>query len=173
MPERRKFPTLIRKLPLLGLLAWALCLGSGSQGWAQSTTELDAIYFKARQSSDEAQIRQALGQLQNALAKRPTASLRTQAGYLYLRLENPDSARTLFEQAILRDSTQVGAHTGLGWVLLEYKDSPRSALAHLEAAVAIDSTHAETLYYLARAYLRTSKTTRARRSADAAIRHNP
>ena len=45
-------------------------------------------------------------------------------------------------------------------------------VSHLQAAVAADSTRADAHYALARAYLRTTRTTKGRKSADQAIRHN-
>ena len=56
------------------------------------------------------------------------------AGELALRLGRPHEALELFDRALARDSTLVGAHLGRGRVLLEL-EQPQSALSSAQAAL--------------------------------------
>ena len=95
-----------------------------------------------------------------------------QIGSRRLRAGAVDSARSAYERALEFDPEQAAAHRGLGRLTLELEGDPGGALPHLEAALRVDSTRAETHYLLARVYQETGRPG-ARRAADRALEFDP
>ena len=77
-------------------------------------------------------------------------------------------AESAFVQALALDSTHVKSHLNLSRVLLEGAQ-PESALVHIEAAIALDSTSSEPLRLQGRAYEALGKTDDAIASYQRAI----
>ena len=67
------------------------------------------------------------------------------------------TAESAFVQALKLDSTHVKSHLNLSRVLLE-SEQPESALVHIEAAIALDSTSSEPLRLQGRAFEMQDKT---------------
>jgi len=70
---------------------------------------------------------------------------------------NREQAESAFVQALTLDSTHVKSHLNLSRVLLE-SGQPDSALVHIEAAIALDSTSSEPLRLQGRAFEAQGKT---------------
>ncbi len=135
-----------------------------------SPTTADSLYARGQSAERMDDVREVVSRLNAALPSTVhPAGMRIRIGNLYLRLQEADSAEVAFNAAVEEDSTLAGAYLGLGEVLLEHRNRPRSALVQLQRAVDLDSTYAEAHFMMARAYLRSRKTTAARRAADKSI----
>jgi len=141
---------------------------------AMSTEDIDEIYNKAKSSSEKAVAESAIPQLSLELGDATqNTRLLTRIGHLYIHLHKADSANAVFSRLVEKNSTIADGHLGLGLVQMDVRNRPRASISHLQSAILADSTNAEAHFALARAYLRTTKTTKARKSADEAIQHNP
>lgn len=135
-----------------------------------SPTTADSLYARGQSAQRMDDVREVVSRLNAALPSTVhPAGMLIRIGNLYLRLHEADSAEVAFNAAVEEDSTLAGAYLGLGEVLLEHRNRPRSALVPLQRAVDLDSTYAEAHFMMARAYLRSRKTTAARRAADKSI----
>ena len=95
-------------------------------------------------------------------------------GLLYLRLEDADNAEKAFQSAIALRPDLAIAHTGLGRIHQELRNTPNKALSHYEKAVAIDTTDASTHDRLIKTLLFLEHTGgRARKSASQTIARFP
>ncbi len=137
-------------------------------------TSTDSLYARGQSAERMEDVREVVSRLNAALPSiAHPAGMLIRIGNLYVRLQEADSAEVAFYGAVEKDSTLAGAHLGLGEVLLELRNRPRAALVPLQRAVDLDSTYAEAHYMMARAYLRSRKTTAARRAADKSIQVEP
>ncbi len=137
-------------------------------------TSADSLYARGQSAERMEDVREVVSMLNAALpSSTHPAGMLIRIGNLYARLQEADSAEVAFDAAVARDSTLAGAYLGLGEVLLELRNRPRAALVPLQRAVDLDSTYAEAHYMMARAYLRSRKTTAARRAADKSIQVEP
>ena len=163
MRSAEHFPTLFASMCIAFLSA-------PSAVFPLSPTTADSLYARGQSAERLEDVREVVSQLNAALpATVHRAGLLIRIGNLYLRLQEADSAEVAFNAAVEEDSTLAGAYLGLGEVLLEHRNRPRSALVPLQSAVDLDSTYAEAHFMMARAYLRSRKTTAARRAADKSI----
>ncbi|MDE2999047.1 MAG: GWxTD domain-containing protein [Gemmatimonadota bacterium] len=145
-----------------------------SAAFPLTPTSADSLYARGHSAERMEDVREVVSRLNAALpATAHPAGMLTRIGNLYVRLQEADSAEVAFDAAVERDSTLAGAYLGLGEVLLELRNRPRAALVPLQRAVELDSTYAEAHYMMARAYLRSRKTTAARRAADKSIQVEP
>ena len=162
-------------LPILTVgFVLAVLVGLCRPAAALSTDEIDNIYNEAKSSSDKKVAENAIQLLTNARGSSDnTTLLQIRIGHLYIHLDKQDSATAVFERLTEGNPNLADGHLGLGLVKMDLRNRPRGSISHLQAAVAADSTRADAHYALARAYLRTTKTTKARKSADEAIRYNP
>ena len=135
---------------------------------------VDSLYAQGQTAQRLHDVREIVSRLNAAVPETDhPAALLVRIGNLYVRLQEADSANVAFNAAVNHDSTLAGAFLGLGEVQLELRNRPRSALVPLQRAVDLDSTYAEAHFMMARAYLRSRKTTAARRAADKSIQVDP
>ena len=160
----------VEHLPTFFALTCIALLLSPSAVFPLAPTTADSLYARGQSAERMDEVREVVSRLNAALpsAVHPAGML-IRIGNLYLRLHEADSAEVAFNAAVEEDSTLAGAYLGLAEVLLEHRNRPRSALVPLQRAVDLDSTYAEAHFMMARAYLRSRKTTAARRAADKSI----
>ena len=160
----------VEHLPTFFALTCIALLLSPSAVFPLAPTTADSLYARGQSAEPMDEVREVVSRLNAALpsAVHPAGML-IRIGNLYLRLHEADSAEVAFNAAVGEDSTLAGAYLGLAEVLLEHRNRPRSALVPLQRAVDLDSTYAEAHFMMARAYLRSRKTTAARRAADKSI----
>ena len=167
MRPDRPVPVFITKLCVIFLL-------SPSSVFSLSPTHADSLYAYGQTTERMDAVREIVAELNAAVAEAiHPAGMLIRIGNLYVRLQEADSAQVAFQAAVDQDTTLAGAYLGLGEVLLEFRNRPRSALVPLQRAVDLDSTYAEAHFMMARAYLRSRKTTAARRAADKSIQEDP
>ncbi len=151
----------------------AVIVGLAGSASALSTLEINELYNEAKSTTDKEIAKNAIQQLSDVIGSGEFTNLaQVRIGHLYIHLNQKDSAAAVFERLIESDPQSADGHLGLGLVKMDLRNRPRGSISHLQAAVAADSTRADAHYALARAYLRTTKTTKGRKSADQAIRHN-
>ena len=97
-----------------------------------------------------------------------TSKLHFARGYVYMRRNQHQEARTAFEHALSLDSASATAWNNLGHVQLSLGEEAAAQRA-LEAAIAADSTLADAHYNLGSLFLQKGQLDRAQRAYQAAI----
>ena len=97
-----------------------------------------------------------------------TSKLHFACGYVYMRRNQYQEARTAFEHALALDSSSATAWNNLGHVQLSLGEEAAAQRA-LEAAIATDSTLADAHYNLGNLFLQKGQLDRAQRAYRAAI----
>ncbi len=167
----------MRPVGAVSILIAGMCvivLLAPSAVFSLSPAAVDSLYAHGQTTERMDDVREILDELNAALPEAiHPAGMLIRIGNLHVRLQEADSAEVAFQAAVDRDTTLAGAYLGLGEVRLQLRNRPRAALIPLQRAVDLDSTYAEAHYMMARAYLRSRKTTAARRAADKCIQVDP
>ncbi|OGG52093.1 MAG: hypothetical protein A3F84_19780 [Candidatus Handelsmanbacteria bacterium RIFCSPLOWO2_12_FULL_64_10] len=156
----------------VAVFAWGISAGFGDEGMP-SAAEVDSLTARAMGSANSDSLLLAVRALEQVARHHPdSARVSLRIGQLYARLRRSDQAIRAFSQAVAADPGLFEAHLGLGLAFLDLKDDWRNALPSFQLAVALDTNRVESLYHLARGYVRGGRE-EARKIAARAIRVDP
>ena len=134
--------------------------------------DLEALVSLSGLLSDRGADQEVLELCRRGISQHPedvrTSKLHFARGYVYMRRNQYQEARTAFEHALALDSSSATAWNNLGHVQLSLGEEAAAQRA-LESAIAADSTLADAHYNLGSLFLQQGKLDRAQRAYRAAI----